>query len=192
MLLLGNDSLVISLNFLLIGKGAINHGNLNKISIIIDRQREVPDMVFRAKIDSFFLSVMSVTIFVVSGVLLIPFFLDHNRTMLDAAVVFSLLILSVGFIVWSVCSLTYVFCDGYLLVKGGPFRSRILYQEITKVSPTNDIFTGYRLLSAKSGIEIFYQSGFLGSVKISPKEMDLFLSELKKRCPHVIIQGRQP
>ncbi|OAT73038.1 PH domain-containing protein [Parageobacillus thermoglucosidasius] len=145
-------------------------------------------MVFRAKIDSFFIFIMSITILVLSGVLLIPLFTDKTRTMLDTVIVFSLLIISVGFIIWSVFSIKYVFYDDYLLVKGGPFRSRILYQEITKVSPTKDIYTGYRLLSSKSGIEIFYKSGTLGSVKISPKENELFLSELKKRCPNVIIQ----
>ncbi|BDG46013.1 PH domain-containing protein [Parageobacillus sp. KH3-4] len=145
-------------------------------------------MVFRAKIDSFFIFIMSITILVLSGVLLIPLFTDKTRTMLDTVIVFSLLIISVGFITWSVFSIKYVFYDDYLLVKGGPFRSRILYQEITKVSPTKDIYTGYRLLSSKSGIEIFYKSGTLGSVKISPKENELFLSELKKRCPNVIIQ----
>ncbi|KYD25219.1 hypothetical protein B4110_3001 [Parageobacillus toebii] len=44
------------------------------------------------------------------------------------------------------------------------------------------------MLSSASGIEIFYKSGILGSVKISPKEKELFLSELKKRCPNAIIQ----
>jgi hypothetical protein len=145
-------------------------------------------MVFRAKIDSFFIFIMSITILVLSGVLLIPLFTDKTRTMLDTVIVFSLLIISVGFIIWSIFSIKYVFYDDYLLVKGGPFRSRILYQEITMVSPTKDIYTGYRLLSSKSGIEIFYKSGTLGSVKISPKENELFLSELKKRCPNVIIQ----
>ncbi|WP_062678781.1 PH domain-containing protein [Parageobacillus toebii] len=145
-------------------------------------------MVFRAKIDSFFTFIMSFSILVIIGVFLIPLFLDKTRTMFDTVIVFSLLIISVGFIVWSVLSIKYVFYDDYLLVKGGAFRSRISYKDITKVSPTNDIFTGYRLLSSASGIEIFYKSGILGSVKISPKEKELFLSELKKRCPNAIIQ----
>jgi hypothetical protein len=145
-------------------------------------------MVFRAKIDSFFITLMSISILVISGILLIPLFLDKTRTMHDIVVVFLLFIISVGFFVWSVFSIKYVFYDDYLLVKGGPFRSRILYQEITKVSPTKDIYTGYRLLSSKSGIEIFYKSATLGSVKISPKENELFLTELTKRCPHVIFQ----
>jgi hypothetical protein len=145
-------------------------------------------MVFRAKIDSFFMSIMSISILVLSGVLLIPLFTDTKRTMLDTVIVFSLLIISVGLMIWPVFSIKYVFYDNYLLVKGGPFRSRILYSEITKVSPTKDIFTGYRLLSSKDGIEIFYKSATLGSVKISPKEKELFLSELKQRCPNAIIQ----
>jgi hypothetical protein len=85
-------------------------------------------MVFRAKIDSFFISIMSISILVISGVLLIPLFLDKTRTTLDTVIVFSLLIISVGFFIWPVFSIKYVFYDDHLLVKGGPFRSRILYQ----------------------------------------------------------------
>lgn len=145
-------------------------------------------MVFRSKIDSFFIFIISFSILVICGVLLIPLFIDETRTILDTVIVFSLLIICVGVLIWSVFSIKYVFYDDHLLVKGGPFRSRILYQDITMVSPTKDIFTGYRLLSSTNGIEIFYKSGLLGSVKISPKEKELFLSELKKRCPNAIIQ----
>ncbi len=58
---------------------------------------------------------------------------------------------------------------------------------MTRISTTNDIFTGYRLLSSKNGIEIFYKSASLGSVKISPKDVELFISELKQRCPTIQI-----
>jgi hypothetical protein len=71
------------------------------------------------------------------------------------------------------------------LVKGGPFKSRIPYEEITKVSPTREIFTGYRILSSRDAIEIFYKTAFMGSVKISPKEQKRFMIELEKHCPHI-------
>ncbi|MBD3107568.1 PH domain-containing protein [Bacillus sp. AGMB 02131] len=49
------------------------------------------------------------------------------------------------------------------------FYRRRISQTITKASSTKDIFFGYRILSSKQGIEIFYKSATLGSVMISPK-----------------------
>src|SRR5699024_8358275 len=98
-------------------------------------------------------------------------------------ITFTLFIVSVGIIVWTAFFIKYVFYEDFLLVKGGPFRSKIPYQTITKVSPTDDIFTGYRILSSKQGLEIFYTSAMLESVKISPKNKTEFITELKKRCP---------
>jgi len=100
----------------------------------------------------------------------------------------AIFIISVGFILWIAISIKYVFYEDYLLVKGGPFRSKIPYQTITKTSPTNDIFTGYRILSSKDGLQLFYKSAMLGSVKISPKNRRDFITELKKRCPNAEIQ----
>ena len=93
-------------------------------------------------------------------------------------------------ILWSSFSIKYVFHQDYLFVKGGPFRSRIPYENITKVSPTSSIFVGYRLLSSRDAIEIFYKTSLMGSVKISPEDQKAFIAELKKRCPNSVIQER--
>nr|MBO2478640.1 hypothetical protein [Bacillota bacterium] len=72
---------------------------------------------------------------------------------------------------------------------GGTGHARYGHRVIkTKVVPTKNIFTGYRLLSSFDALEIFYHKALLGSVKISPKDTPAFLSELKKRCPHLQIQ----
>jgi hypothetical protein len=128
---------------------------------------------------------ISITLFVILAVFIIPLSLDNERTIIDTIVVMSLCVLSIGFILWSAFSIKYVFYQDHLFVKGGLFRSRIPYEEITRISTTKEIFTGYRLLSSKVGIEIFYKSSSLGSVKISPKDIELFISEIKKRCPNV-------
>ena len=104
----------------------------------------------------------------------------------------SLSIVIIGFILWCSLSIKYVFLKECLFEKKGPFRSRILYETITKVSPTNEIFTGYRLLSSRGALEIFYTTGMLGSVKISPKNVESFIEEIKKHCPNAkIIHGEQ-
>lgn len=144
-------------------------------------------MLFHSKVDNFFVVTISIMLFVILAIFIIPLSLDSERTIIDTIVVLSLCILSIVFILWSAFSVKYVFYQDHLFVKGGIFRSRIPYEEITRISTTKEIFTGYRLLSSKDGIEIFYKSSTLGSVKISPKDIELFISEIKKRCPNVQI-----
>src|SRR5699024_12539311 len=93
----------------------------------------------------------------------------------------------ISFILWTAFSVKYVFYQDYLFVKGGPFRSRIPYENITKVSLTTAIFTGYRILSSRDGIELFYKTAVLGSVKISLIYEREFSSELNKRFTNIQI-----
>nr|WP_231784159.1 PH domain-containing protein [Lentibacillus sp. JNUCC-1] len=76
-----------------------------------------------------------------------------------------------------------------MYIKGGPFRSRIAYKDITRVSPSHDVFTGYRVLSSRDGLELFYTTGLMGSVKISPEDQGMFLKELQERAPDVQIDS---
>ncbi|EPD52687.1 PH domain-containing protein [Paenisporosarcina sp. FSL H8-0542] len=144
-------------------------------------------MEFSSKIDKFFVGIISITVFIILGVFLFPLLLDYDRTSIDTITVLSLCVLSIGVLLWSAFSIKYVLYNDHLFVKGGLFKSRIPYEDITRISPTTEIFTGYRLLSSKQGIELFYKSATLGSVKISPKDIDLFIFELEKRAPNVQI-----
>jgi Bacterial PH domain len=145
-------------------------------------------MMFRSKIDGFFITFISIAILIIGAVTLLPPFLDNEASMTVVMIMSAIFLISVGFILWITLSIKYVFYEDYLLVKGGPFRNKIRYPSITKISPTNDLFTGYRILSSKDGLELFYKSATLGSVKISPKNRDEFITELKKRCPNAEIQ----
>ncbi|MGE7948789.1 PH domain-containing protein [Lysinibacillus sp. NPDC093688] len=71
-----------------------------------------------------------------------------------------------------------VFCEDYLLLKGGPFNSKIPYQNITKVFPTTDGFTRYRISSSNIGLELFFKSATLGSIKMLPKDTFEFIAEM--------------
>ncbi|MBP0725848.1 PH domain-containing protein [Bacillus sp. RG28] len=141
-------------------------------------------MQFQSKIDKYFLIFISIVILIVISAFLIPMFLDDSRSSLDTVIGLSLCILIIGFILWCSFSIKYVFLKECIFVKAGLFRSRIPYETIIKVSPTSEILTGYRLLSSKEGIEIFYTTGILGSVKISPKNVESFIEEIKKHCPN--------
>ncbi|WP_347835804.1 PH domain-containing protein [Gracilibacillus sp. JCM 18860] len=120
---------------------------------------------------------------IITSVTLLPLFLDPHITRLDVAILLSILLLLIGIIIWPFIGIRYVLTNDYLYVKGGPFRSKIPYGDITKITSTNDMLTGYRIMSSKDGVEIYYKKGMLGSVKISPCKKETFLHELHKRCP---------
>lgn len=145
-------------------------------------------MIFRSKVDNFFVAMISIAILIIGVVTLLPAILDKEASTTIRIIMFALFIVLEGIIVWTAFFIKYVFYKDYLLVKGGPFRSKIPYKMITKVSPTNDILTGYRILSSRQGLELFYESGALGSVKISPKEKAEFITELTKRCSNIQVQ----
>lgn len=147
-------------------------------------------MKFYSEKDSSFISFIWITVIIVTGVILFPFLIglffgSEPITFFEAMMVLMLLAVSVGIILWTVYFIQYVFHDDYLYIRGGPFRKRIAYEEITKVTQSNDVMTGFRILSSKNAIEIFYQSG---SIKISPQDREIFISEIKKRCPNAVIQ----
>lgn len=131
-----------------------------------------------------------ISILIIGLVAFIPlYFLNVQQ---DSSVVLILTIIflvSTGFVLWTKLSIKYVFEQDDLFIKGGPFRARIPYENIIKISPTTAVFTGFRVLSSKDAIEIFYKKAVLGSVKISPKNKDEFISELNKRSPHLSLKS---
>lgn len=144
-------------------------------------------MSFEAKRDTYFRNIILIFVLIVVAAILIPLAVLYNSLSVLEVILFSFLLLTaVGMIVWTSFCIKYEFCNDYLYVKGGFFRSKIPYDEITQVESlsftTADLISGYRILSSKDGLILSYKSGF-GIVKISPKEKALFLSELKKRSP---------
>lgn len=140
---------------------------------------------FRAKIDAFFVFLIVVSIVIVGAVTLFPVLIEENMTTHERLTLSIVGLLSIGLIGWTAFFIEYRFGADHLFIKGGPFRSRIPYTSITKISYTNNIFTGYRVLSARHALQIYYRKAMLGSIKISPNDEGAFVSELKKRCPHL-------
>ncbi|WP_078552007.1 PH domain-containing protein [Bacillus alkalicellulosilyticus] len=145
-------------------------------------------MVFRSKIDRFFVVFIMILVLIIGVSTFFPLALEDGTDLSVVITLTSTFLIIASFVLWCVFSVKYVFYDDYLFVKGGPFRSRISYQDITKISPTSEIFTGYRLLSSRDALEVFYKTGAFGSVKISPRDKKEFLTELSKRCPNIQIQ----
>jgi hypothetical protein len=73
-------------------------------------------------------------------------------------------------------NIRYEFFDEYLLVKARPFRSKIRYEDITKVEANNfsvgDKLVGYRIMSARDGVEIYYKLSMFGNVRFSLREKE--------------------
>lgn len=145
-------------------------------------------MVFRSKIDSFFVKLIVIVILILGLATFLPLFAESGNELSVVLTLTSVFLIMTTIILWCSFLIKYVFHQDYLFVKGGPFRSRISYENITKVSPTSSIFMGYRLLSSRDAIEIFYRTSLMGSVKISPKDQKAFIAELKKRCPNLLIE----
>jgi hypothetical protein len=90
-----------------------------------------------------------------------------------------------GMLLWIFIDIQYTFYDDYLYVKGGPFRSKIRYEDITKVNKTSNILVGYRILSSKDALEVHYKHSLMGSIIISPDNQEQFLKVLVEKASHI-------
>ena len=147
---------------------------------------------YKTKRDRFITVTMLVSLVLIIAAFVIPysidFAIDGTVKIGETFMVFLLLLFSLSIILWPMVVIRYEFFEHYLLVKGGPFRSKIRYDEITKVKGTyftvGDTLAGYRILGSRDGVEINYNTGLMGHIRISPERKDQFLDELKARAPH--------
>lgn len=140
-------------------------------------------MVFQSKIDKYYLYVIVSAIIIIGLACILPLFLDKQIDIYGIVIMLTIFFLTAVFLLWISFSISYTFQENHLLVKTGPIKKHIKYNEITSVRPTKDIFTGFRILSSIDALAISYQSGIMGEIKISPKEKDAFLTELRERIP---------
>lgn len=144
---------------------------------------------FKSKRDQTFLKMIMLAIAIVALVTIAPIiyelFFSDERDMLAVFVTTIIFLLCVGFLVWISFDIEYTFSENYLFVRGGPIRSKIPYEEITKVNRTSNIHSGFRVLSSKDALEIHYKKALLGSVLISPERQEAFLQVLLEKAPHI-------
>jgi len=142
-------------------------------------------MKFKVKRDTSFTLLMIIILIIVDSIIFIPTFFVDDHTSGDWLALVLIAFLTTAFLIWIWADIRYEMREDYLFVKGGPFRSRIAYNDITRITMSKNIWFGYRLLASMDAIEIHYKTGLLGSVKISPKEKEVFIEELKKRNPSI-------
>jgi uncharacterized membrane protein YdbT with pleckstrin-like domain len=142
-------------------------------------------MKFKVKRDTSFTLLMIIILIIVDSIIFIPTFFVDDHTSWDWMALVLIAFLTTAFLIWIWADIRYEMREDYLFVKGGPFRSRIAYNDITRITMSKNIWFGYRLLASMDAIEIHYKTGLLGSVKISPEEREVFIEELKKRNPSI-------
>lgn len=146
-------------------------------------------MSFRSKRDRTFIRFVTVAIIIVALATLWPIvyelFFAAIPDVTAVWVLIAVFLLCVGFLLWVSFDIEYTFKDDYLFVRGGPVRSKISYEDISKVSKTSNILVGYRILSSKDALEVHYKKAFMGSVIISPEKQDIFLKVLLEKAPHI-------
>ncbi|PZD96051.1 hypothetical protein DNH61_09030 [Paenibacillus sambharensis] len=124
---------------------------------------------------------------VIDLVLVLPHWMNKGSSLTEN-LWFLLLAFAISWLVmWLFFDISYKMEDDALVISAGPFRSRIPYENITKISKAKEIQAGYRPLLASDALEIHYCSGVFSSVKLSPRDKQRFLEELIKRCPSLII-----
>jgi len=142
-------------------------------------------MTFKSKKDRFFINLIIMVVIVIWIFSFVPFMIELSITgdldLVPFFIVMSIFFLTSIFILWTVFDIEYTFYEDYLLVRGGPFRSRIPFSKIQGYRETNNIWMGYRICASKDALEIMYSTGFMGSVIISPENKKLFIEELEKR-----------
>lgn len=73
-----------------------------------------------------------------------------------------------------------------LIIRNGPFVKRISYKQIDRAESVQfklaDVMTGNRVLSSKEGVILYYTTNFgKKSIKLSPMDKEVFLTELRKK-----------
>ncbi|QHE52852.1 PH domain-containing protein [Pontibacillus sp. HMF3514] len=146
-------------------------------------------MVFKAKKDRFFTIFKTKMITNMTLMFVIPFVVDTStRTPMFIAIWASLYLGILTSAIMMIANIKYEFHDDHLKVKGGPLRKRIPYSKIVYARSTDDVFDGFRVLTASEAVEIVYGHGWWGNIKISPENQNTFIKTLKYYCPQAEVE----
>jgi hypothetical protein len=142
-------------------------------------------VIFRTKREGFFTKVWIVILIIVNALMIVPLWLDPEVGPTEVGVVLGLCALITSLLLWLMIDIRYTLTEDCLIVKGGPFGSKIKYADITRITDRPSIWAGYRILASRDAIEVHYKTGFMGSVMISPVDKERFIAELQKRNPSI-------
>lgn len=144
-------------------------------------------MVFHAKIDKYFSVIVCFYILIIGVVTLPLAFLVNEGIPIIALLLICIFIIPTCFLLWILLSNTYIFHENYLLIKSGPFRTRIPYKEITRVAPERSLSIKFEITSSRDTLQLFNTISAFKHARISPINKQEFIRELKNRNPHIQI-----
>ncbi|SDO49002.1 PH domain-containing protein [Alkalicoccus daliensis] len=143
-------------------------------------------MTYQAKRDSTFTLLIIGIILLTAASCFLPVIFTAGRVSASEIIILSaIFIFTSSFVLWISFSMSYALKETYLHLQAGPIKKKISYKDLTEVKQTKNILIGFRLLSSKDALELFYKTSILGSVKISPARQEEFVTELLKRAPHM-------
>jgi hypothetical protein len=109
-----------------------------------------------------------------------PFFKD-GAGIIGGTFIFLLCFSIAGFLAWAWSATYYVLNESDLFIRSGPVTKSISFESIAKIKSIRSWSSSAATSSRR--IEINY--GRYDYVQISPLDEEAFLTELKKRCPHL-------
>ncbi|BBH24395.1 hypothetical protein Back11_57400 [Paenibacillus baekrokdamisoli] len=145
-------------------------------------------MTFKTKRDRFFINLWVGLLLFINVIFLVPLIFSPPKAG-ELLTVIILDIIITGFLAWIAIDIKYVLLQDHLVVKGGLFKSRIQYRDITRITRNPNIWVGYKILFSQDALEVHYKTGILGSVIISPVDKELFINEMKKRNGNLKVEG---
>ena len=85
------------------------------------------------------------------------------------------------FIAWIWFDMRYQFGDDTLVIRSGPFVTRVPYEKIQSVRPIRSVLSS--AAASIDRLEIRY--GRFDEVHVSPLDREMFIQELERRCPNL-------
>lgn len=141
-------------------------------------------MVFRSKQDGWLKFLVWTTILVTFVVGISVWFDPSIKPV--GSIIFTLIMWSFAiFMAWLAMSTAYIVKEDHLLIRSGPFKMRIRYEDIRKVSRTQSVLAAPALSTQR--LEILYRRYDIAH--ISPDDEDKMLELLQERCPQAVFES---
>ena len=88
----------------------------------------------------------------------------------------------VGITLWILKGSYNKFDEEELIVKLGPFSTKVKYENIKEISTSKNWMSSWALTNKRVAIKVHSKTFFKGNLQIGPMNREEFIDELKRRC----------
>lgn len=99
---------------------------------------------------------------------------------------YTAVLLASSFLFWLLYGTYYVLRDKYLYCRSGPFAIKIRYDKIKYLSLADNLYFSMALSPRKIEIKRSDKGRVLGTVMISPENIEIFNAHLWMRCRYLV------